>query len=67
MSAQKYKKYNTRDFMKLLESLSKPIPFLDPDYRFVVIEESTVPIIVLNKKELSKLWEKVVGVPYEDG
>ena len=52
---------NLKEAIKALEKAAKPYPFLDPEYSILVVEESEQPIIIMNKKEYDKLWEKVIG------
>ena len=52
---------NLKEAIKALEKAAKPYPFLDPEYNILVVEESEQPIIIMNKKEYNKLWEKIVG------
>jgi hypothetical protein len=52
-----------KEIIKILEESSKSYPFLDPDYNILIVEESETPIIIMNKKEYGKLWEKVTGEP----
>jgi hypothetical protein len=57
---------NTKELIEALERASKPYPFLDPEYEILVIEESEKPIIIMNKEEYAKLWEKITGAPYKE-
>jgi hypothetical protein len=52
---------NLKEAIKALEKAAKPYPFLDPEYNILVVEESEQPIIIMNKREYNKLWEKIIG------
>lgn len=50
-----------KEILLLLEESSVSMPYLDNDFEILVVEESEKPIIILNNKELSELWKRVVG------
>jgi hypothetical protein len=52
--------------IRMLERAAKPYPFLDPDYDILILEESEKPLIIMNREEYNKLWEKITGAPIEE-
>jgi hypothetical protein len=50
-----------KKLIEYLQSLSEDIPYLDPDYKILVINECTVPFIVMSPKDFIELERRIVG------
>jgi hypothetical protein len=48
-------------FIEYLETLAVDLPYLDPDFRIVVLESSTVPFIVMSPEVFEKLERRIIG------
>lgn len=59
-----YKYEETEDitlFIRFLESIAEDVPYLDPDYKIVVIDCCTTPFIVMSQEEFDKLERRIIG------
>lgn len=50
------------ELIKCLEDLAESIPYLDPDYKILVLEECETPFIVMGPKHFTELEKKVLGL-----
>lgn len=48
------------ELIQFLEELAEEYPYLD-EYKILIVEESTEPIIVMNPAEFLKLQKRVLG------
>lgn len=56
----KANKLKINEIIQYLESSARLYPYID-DWKILVLEESTEPIIIMNQIEFDKLEEKIVG------
>lgn len=49
-----------KDLIEFLESEAKSYPYLD-EYKILVLEDSSTPIIIMNLVEFKRLEQKIVG------
>jgi len=47
--------------LELLEKSSELRPYFDPDFRRLVLEESEIPIMIMNSKVFKELERKIIG------
>jgi hypothetical protein len=50
-----------RELLEVLESWSEFRPYFDPDFKILVLEESAIPIMIMNRKVFMELERKIVG------
>jgi hypothetical protein len=50
------------DLIRLLESWSEDIPYLDPDYNILVLAECKVPFIVMSPQHYIELEKRIIGI-----
>lgn len=50
------------DFLRYLEEHAQAIPYIDPDYDILVVEESARPIIIMNSEYLKRLEKEFYGI-----
>ena len=47
--------------LELLEQSSEFRPYFDPDFKILVLEESEIPIMIMNSKIFKELERKIIG------
>lgn len=47
--------------LELLESSSEYRPYFDPDFKVLIVEESEIPIMIMNRRVFDALERKIIG------